>query len=127
MSKLILIADEKAKKLKPDLILLGLAMPRMNGVEVAAVLKRIMPQVRIVLYTMHGGKDRSLVIPTSDDCYKQLTQVSIDEYGPVRVKVFFSSQPANPVRRQHSSTPARVVERFRGPLPGGRLRTIRSF
>jgi CheY-like chemotaxis protein len=32
-------AIEQAKKLKPDLIVLDLAMPRMNGVEAASILK----------------------------------------------------------------------------------------
>jgi DNA-binding NarL/FixJ family response regulator len=36
---------EKAKKLKPDLIILDLAMPRLNGAAAASVLKRTMPNV----------------------------------------------------------------------------------
>jgi DNA-binding NarL/FixJ family response regulator len=47
-------AVEKARKLKPDLILLDLAMPRTNGIETAAVLKGMMPNVRIVLFTMYS-------------------------------------------------------------------------
>ena len=46
-------AIEKAKKLKPDLILLDLAMPRMNGVEAASVLKGLMPRVPIVMFTLY--------------------------------------------------------------------------
>jgi two-component system, chemotaxis family, chemotaxis protein CheY len=46
-------AIEKAKELKPDLILLDLAMPRTNGIEAASVLKDIMPNVPIVLFTMY--------------------------------------------------------------------------
>ena len=46
-------AIEKANKLKPDLILLDLAMPRMNGIEAASVIKGMMPQVSIVLFTMY--------------------------------------------------------------------------
>ncbi|MFZ0584577.1 MAG: response regulator [Candidatus Acidiferrales bacterium] len=40
---------EKATELEPALILLDLRMPRMNGVEAAAVLRGRMPNVRIVL------------------------------------------------------------------------------
>jgi DNA-binding NarL/FixJ family response regulator len=47
-------AIEKAKTLKPDLIILDLAMPRMNGMEAASVLSRIMPGVPIVLLTIYG-------------------------------------------------------------------------
>ena len=46
-------AIEKARALKPDLIVLDLAMPRMNGVEVASVLRAMMPGVPIVLFTMY--------------------------------------------------------------------------
>lgn len=45
-------AIEKAKLLKPDLILLDLQMPRLNGTEAAPVLKRLFPQVPIILFTM---------------------------------------------------------------------------
>ena len=45
---------EKAKALKPDLILLDLAMPELNGAETASVLKMAVPEVRIILFTMHS-------------------------------------------------------------------------
>ena len=45
-------AIEKATKLKPDLILLDLSMPRMNGMEAAPALKRLMPHVLIVAFSM---------------------------------------------------------------------------
>jgi CheY-like chemotaxis protein len=45
-------AVEKAKKLRPDLILLDLAMPRLNGAEVAAVLKNEMPETPVILFTL---------------------------------------------------------------------------
>jgi CheY-like chemotaxis protein len=40
---------ERAKKSKPDLILLDLAMPRLNGAEAAAVLKNDMPETPLIL------------------------------------------------------------------------------
>jgi DNA-binding NarL/FixJ family response regulator len=47
-------AIEKATKLKPDFILLDLSMPGMNGMETAPVLKRLMPHVRIVAFSMYA-------------------------------------------------------------------------
>jgi len=47
-------AIEKTPKLKPDLILLDLAMPRANGIVVASVVKDIAPNTRIVLLTMYS-------------------------------------------------------------------------
>ena len=46
-------AIEKAKQFHPDLILLDLSMPFMNGIEAASVLKRQMPHIPIILFTMH--------------------------------------------------------------------------
>jgi CheY-like chemotaxis protein len=45
-------AIEKAKTLRPDLILLDLAMPRLNGAEAAAVLKNDMPETPVILFTL---------------------------------------------------------------------------
>src|SRR5258708_28622191 len=44
---------EQATKLKPDLIVLDLAMPRMNGAEAASILSQTMPDVPIVLLTLY--------------------------------------------------------------------------
>ncbi len=46
-------AIEKAKVLNPDLIVLDLNMPRMNGLEAARVLKNMLPSVPIILFTLH--------------------------------------------------------------------------
>src|SRR5258708_36129009 len=44
---------EQAKKLKPDLIVLELAMARMDGMEAALILSKTMPDVPIVLLTLY--------------------------------------------------------------------------
>jgi CheY-like chemotaxis protein len=46
-------AIEKAKDLTPDLIILDLSMPRMNGLEAAPRLKKILPKTPIILFTEH--------------------------------------------------------------------------
>ena len=46
-------ALEQAVVLKPDLIILDLSMPRMNGLEAAAILHQNTPTVPIILFTMH--------------------------------------------------------------------------
>lgn len=46
-------AMEKAKALKPDLVVPDLAMPGIDGAKVASVLKKTMPEVPIILFTMY--------------------------------------------------------------------------
>jgi len=43
----------KAEQLNPDLIILDLSMPVMNGFDAARELKRIMPKVPLVMFTTH--------------------------------------------------------------------------
>ena len=52
-------AIERVMEHKPDLIILDLAMPKMNGLEAARILKSVVPEVPLVLFTMHelpGGR-----------------------------------------------------------------------
>jgi CheY-like chemotaxis protein len=44
----------KAKQLQPDLIILDLAMPVMNGYEAAKILKRDLPEVPVLLFTLYA-------------------------------------------------------------------------
>ena len=44
-------AIEEARGLHPDLIVLDMTMPVMNGVEAARWLKKIMPEVPLIMYS----------------------------------------------------------------------------
>ena len=47
-------AVEMAQMLEPDVILLDLSMPVMNGIEAACALKRLMPMVPIIVFSEYG-------------------------------------------------------------------------
>src|SRR4029077_2288738 len=47
-------AVDKATALQPDLVILDLSMPHMNGIEAASLLRVRLPLVPIVVYTMFG-------------------------------------------------------------------------
>jgi CheY-like chemotaxis protein len=47
-----------AKQWRPDLVILDLSMPEMNGYDAACEIKRIMPDVRIILFTLHADTAR---------------------------------------------------------------------
>ena len=46
-------AIELALQCQPDLIILDLSMPVMNGIDTARELKRLMPDVPIILFSLH--------------------------------------------------------------------------
>src|SRR6267143_1032614 len=72
-------AIEKAKALKPDLIILDLAMPRMNGMEAASVLSRIMPKVPIILLTIYGDfMGSSLAAASGPEALKKAQELKPD-------------------------------------------------
>ena len=48
-------AVEKAQELKPDLVVLDLSMPVMNGIQAAHELKRLLPSMPTVMFTNVGG------------------------------------------------------------------------
>lgn len=47
-------AIEKAKQLKADVVLLDLSMPNLNGVETASILKKTIPGVSVIMFTMYS-------------------------------------------------------------------------
>jgi NarL family two-component system response regulator LiaR len=50
-------AIEKAERLKPDLIILDLIMPIMTGLDAAPVLKQLLPDTLIILFTQQEGSE----------------------------------------------------------------------
>jgi len=45
-----------AGKLMPDVVLLDISMPLLNGIEAARQLKKILPGIKIIILTMHDDK-----------------------------------------------------------------------
>jgi|SRR5579864_1253246 len=48
---------EKAENLKPDLIILDLVMPVMTGLDAAPLLRKLLPDTRIILFTVQEGSE----------------------------------------------------------------------
>jgi len=47
-------ALEKARRLKPDLVLLDVSMPGTNGLIIAGLIRKELPAVRIVMVSLHA-------------------------------------------------------------------------
>jgi DNA-binding NarL/FixJ family response regulator len=46
-------AVQKVSELKPALIVMDLSMPNMNGLEASVVIKQVMPEARIIVFTLY--------------------------------------------------------------------------
>lgn len=57
-------AVQMAEQLEPDLVLLDIAMPRMDGIEAAMQLRTVVPDAKIVFVTHHS--DRNFVAAAFD-------------------------------------------------------------
>src|ERR1700675_3209926 len=49
-------AIDKAQELKPDLIILDITMPVVNGIDGAEAIRKTMPHVPILFLSMHQGR-----------------------------------------------------------------------
>ena len=55
-------AVEKAKQLKPDVVLLDISMPVMPGIQAASILRKELPDAAIILFTMTSEHYRPALI-----------------------------------------------------------------
>ena len=47
------VAIDRVRELQPDVVILDLSMPVMNGLEAARAIKTIAPGTRILMFTLH--------------------------------------------------------------------------
>ncbi len=50
-------AVEKAKKIKPDVVLMDISMPKLGGLEATVELKKINPDIKILVLTQYDDKE----------------------------------------------------------------------
>ena len=48
---------DAAKQLRPDVIVLDISMPKLNGLDAARRLRKIVPQARLIFVTVHADQD----------------------------------------------------------------------
>ncbi|RIH64699.1 DNA-binding response regulator [Mariniphaga sediminis] len=49
-------ATDRAKKLKPDVVLIDIGMPQMNGIEATRIIKKEDPGIKVIAVSMHSDR-----------------------------------------------------------------------
>lgn len=123
-------AVEKAKKLKPDIVILDIDMPKMNGLEATPQIREAAPQARIVILTLHESGEmvrraleagaRGLVLKSdlADGLLTALTEIS-------RSKLFLTPKASEIVMREFLQRDKAAKETAEGEArPSAREREV---
>ena len=87
-------AIRQAEILKPDLILIDLKMPIMNGIEAASVIKRLLPKTQVVLFTNYV-EDIGIALATKSGVDLVLAKGSLaDMADALRILVANKDRPS---------------------------------
>ncbi len=69
----------KAKELRPDIIILDISMPRLDGIDATRRIKEVSPNSRIVIYTMHSDKEYVVTLFKEGVCAFVLKEDPLNE------------------------------------------------
>lgn len=72
-------AVELARKLNPDLILMDLIMPEMDGIQATAIIKKDMPQIKIMMLTSFSDQEHVIPAIEAGASGYQLKDIQPDE------------------------------------------------
>jgi two-component system nitrate/nitrite response regulator NarL len=81
----------KAKELAPDMVLMDISMPIMNGVEATRILRREMPEIKVLILTVHKNNEYVIEIIESGANGYLLKETSGQELARA-IKTVFSGK-----------------------------------
>lgn len=86
-------AVDKARTCAPDLVVLDLSMPVMNGLEAAKINRRFLPTVPIILFTMHAS-----LFETLHDTPPAITRVDLPVTGSASKRLLRTRKSGGAIR-----------------------------
>lgn len=94
-------AVELAKKLKPDLILMDLIMPEMDGIEATKLIKTEMPEIKIMMLTSFSDQDHVIPALEAGASGYQLKDIEPDELITCIKKIINGENQLHPKATTH--------------------------
>ena len=97
-------AVEKAEKLKPDLIILDFIMPVMTGFDAAPLLKQLLPDTLIILFTQQeGGEVERLARAAGIDAVVSKSQAASELVLKAQALLASTEQEHDPAKFRNAS------------------------
>jgi CheY-like chemotaxis protein len=97
-------AIDKAEQLKPDLIILDLIMPVMTGLDAAPLLKQLLPDTPIILFTQQEGSEvERLAQAAGIDAVVSKSQVASELVGKAQALLALIERQQDPAKFRNAS------------------------
>ncbi|ETI69216.1 response regulator [Neobacillus vireti] len=110
-------AVELAKSLKPDLILMDLVMPEMDGIQATRIIKKEQPEIKIMMLTSFSDQDHVIPALEAGASGFQLKDIQPDELVASIKKIISGENQLHPTATSHllanlsnNSKPAKLEE-----------------
>ncbi len=101
----------KAPAFEPDVVLMDINLPGISGIEATAMLKRQMPEIRVIMVTVYRDHDKIFEALKAGACGYLLKRFTPAEIRGALVEIRDGGAPMTP------EIARRVVEAFHGSRP----------
>jgi DNA-binding NarL/FixJ family response regulator len=71
-------AVAQVRKLRPDIVLLDINMPMMNGIQAAYEIRRLAPSTKLIFLTMHDAPETAAVLRPLADAFIRKSEVGTE-------------------------------------------------
>lgn len=113
-------AVEKAATLLPDIVLLDISMPVMNGIEAAKMIKQACPRSKIIFLTeQNDGELRSAALATGAEAYLLKSRAAFELLPAIKTALLNGLEVYEPIplpSSAHADTPSPMIPPFQSDL-----------
>ncbi|RJX68384.1 DNA-binding response regulator [Vibrio sinensis] len=72
-------AVDAAKQLRPDVVLMDISMPLMNGIDATRLIKEELPQIKVLMLTMHDSREYIMNVMQAGAVGYMLKEISAEK------------------------------------------------